>query len=149
LIIASQRGRAVKFRATDVNAMGRSARGVRGIKLKNNDSVIGMVLADDLDCILTITENGFGKRTVIADYRLVKRGGVGVKNIICSERNGNVVGIQSVQDKDQLMFVSAQGIVIRILAQDISKIGRATQGVRLMKLSSGDKVVGVAKVVEE
>lgn len=149
LMIASMNGMAVKFSEGDVNSMGRTARGVRGIKLKKGDEVVGMIRAKDEDCVLTVTEKGYGKRTVISDYRLVKRGGVGVKNIICSDRNGKVVGIQSVTDNDGLMFISQKGIVIRVDAKDISKIGRATQGVRLMRIGDDDKVVGLAKVIEE
>jgi len=149
VIIASKNGMAVKFKESDVNPMGRNSHGVRGIRLREGDSVIGMVIAEDTETLLTITENGFGKRTMVSEYRLVGRGGVGVKNILCSERNGSVVGIQSVKDQDELMFISQKGIVIRVKALDISSIGRATQGVTIMKLEEGDKVVGVAKVVEE
>ncbi|MBR9690659.1 DNA gyrase subunit A [Candidatus Woesearchaeota archaeon] len=150
IIIATKNGMAVKFHEKDTRPMGRASTGVRGVRLKKDDEVIGMVKADDEDTILTVTENGFGKRTKIADYRLTRRGGVGVKNIICSERNGQVVGIRSVIDEDGLMFISQNGIIIRTRADQISTIGRATQGVRLMRLKGDDdRVVAVAKIISD
>ena len=108
-----------------------------------------MVLAQEDKTIFTITQNGYGKRTKISEYRLIGRGGSGVKNIICSERNGRVVGIKAIKEDDGLMLISQKGIGIRVKAKDISIIGRATQGVRIMRLKEGDKVAAVAKVVEE
>jgi len=129
--------------------MGRSARGVRGIRLKEKDKVIGMVLADDDKTLLTITENGYGKRTQIPDYRLINRGGKGVKNIICSERNGSVVAVRQVDETNDVLFISQNGIAIRTPVKDISTIGRNTQGVRLMKIEQKDKVVAAAKIIKE
>jgi len=149
LIIATKNGQAVRFNEKDIRPMGRTAKGVRGIRLKDQDEVIGMVLAEDEKTLLTITENGYGKRTKISEYRLISRGGSGVKNIICSERNGKVVAIKNVIDSDELMLISQHGIMIRVPAKDISVIGRATQGVRLMKLGEKDKVVAAAKIVKE
>jgi len=139
----------VKFEEKDARDIGRSARGVRGIRLRKGDEVKGMVIADETKSLLTITENGYGKRSLITDYRLIKRGGSGVINIICSERNGTVVAIKSVADADELMLISRKGILIRVPAKDISVIGRNTQGVRLMRLEDGDKVIGAAKIVNE
>jgi len=114
-----------------------------------NDWAVGMVVADEETTLLTVTENGYGKRTKVTAYRETNRGGVGVKNIICSERNGKVVSVRSVTDNDDLMFMSKNGIVIRTAAKGVSVIGRNTQGVRVMKLGGGDKLVAAAKVVKE
>jgi len=148
IMLATKNGAAVRFREEDVRPTGRSAKGVRGATLREGDSVIGMVVADDTKTLLTITENGYGKRTNVSEYRLTKRGGVGVRNIVCSERNGSVVTVKSVTDNDELMFISKLGITIRTPAKGISVIGRATQGMTLMKLGSGDKVVAAAKIVK-
>ncbi|HII71153.1 TPA: DNA gyrase subunit A, partial [Candidatus Woesearchaeota archaeon] len=149
VIIATSNGMAVRFSENDARPMGRSAAGVRGISLKGDDKVIGMVIAEDERTLLTVTENGYGKRTAVPEYRLIKRGGVGVKNIICSERNGKVVAIRSVSDDDELMLISQTGIIIRTPAKQISVIGRVTQGVRIMKLDDGDRLVDAAKLVND
>ena len=149
LLIATAKGMAVKFNETDVRSMGRASTGVRGINLGIDDYVIGMVKAPDSAILATITENGYGKKTRIDDYRLINRGGKGVRNIICSPRNGKVVSIKRVEDNDDLMFITSNGIVIRTPAKDISVIGRNTQGVRLMRMSDDDKVVSAAKIVQE
>lgn len=146
LIIATADGMAVRFLETDVRPMGRTAVGVRGIKLRDNDRVVGMVKADDGKSLLTVTENGFGKRTPVSDYRIIRRGGVGVINIKVTGKNGPVASIKQVTDDDGLMFITKNGISIRIAAGGISVIGRNTQGVRVMKLSAGDKLVAAAKV---
>lgn len=149
IMIATKDGMAVKFHEKDARAIGRNSRGVRGVTLKENDAVIGMIKANDEDTVLTITENGYGKRTKISDYRLTRRGGVGVKNIICSERNGKVVGIRNVIDEDGIMFISQKGIIIRTRADQISTIGRATQGLRLMRMTADDRVVALAKIISD
>jgi DNA gyrase subunit A len=148
VVIATKKGMAVRFKENKVRAMGRTAAGVRGITLRDDD-VVSMVVADDGATLLTVTENGYGKRSNLSAYRETNRGGVGVKNIICSERNGNVVSVKSVIDQDDLMFISKNGIIIRTAATGISVIGRNTQGVRLMKLDNGDKLVAAAKVIRE
>jgi len=144
LIIASKNGKAIRFKENQLRPVGRSSMGVRGIKLVN-DKVIGVDIARD--SLLTITENGYGKRTDINEYRLINRGGSGVINIKTSSRNGKVIGIKSVNGEEELIFVTKNGILIRVLAKDVSKIGRNTQGVRIMKLSSDDKVISLTKVV--
>lgn len=149
VILATENGMAVKFHEKNVRPMGRTAAGVRGIKLRKGDKVVEMVLGEDEKTLLTVTENGYGKRTGISEYRLINRGGSGVKNIICSDRNGKVVSITTVEDSDELMFISKNGIAIRIPASGISVIGRNTQGVRIMKLEEGDKVVAAAKIVND
>ncbi len=145
LIIASANGLAVKFNESQIRPVGRNAMGVRAIKLSKDDKVIGADIAKD--SLLTITENGYGKRTDINEYRLINRGGKGVINIKTSERNGKVVSIKCVNGSEDLIFVTKKGILIRTSTKDISKIGRNTQGVRIMKLHEGDKVISTAKVV--
>ncbi|MCK5107294.1 MAG: DNA gyrase subunit A [Nanoarchaeota archaeon] len=146
LIIATYNGKSVRFNEKEVRDMGRTASGVRGIKLKPKDYVVGMVKAEDEKYLLTITENGFGKRTIMSEYNRTHRGTSGIINIKCSSRNGNVSSILSVSN-DEVMFVSKNGITIRTHAEGISSIGRNTQGVRLMKLGNDDKVVSAAKVI--
>ena len=148
IILATKKGNAIRFKEEGVRSSGRSSQGVKGINLKGDDEVIGMVVAEGSETLLTITENGFGKRTDVEEYRLIGRGGSGVINIKCSERNGNVVSICSIKDEEDVIFISKNGIIIRMNASNISKIGRATQGVRLMKLGEGDKVVS-ATVTKE
>jgi len=146
ILIASSNGQAVKFFEADARPVGRNSHGVRGIRLGKEDKVIGMIIAKDNETVLTITENGYGKRTRIEEYRLISRGGKGVRNIICSPRNGKVMGIISVKDDDEIMVISKKGILIRIPVRNINIIGRNTQGVRIMKLGEGDKVVSIAKI---
>ncbi len=149
IILATKNGLAVKFKEMDVRPTGRSAQGVRGINLRDNDELIGMVVASDEKTLLTVTENGYGKRTPISEYRLINRGGTGVINVQCSERNGKVVSICTVTDSDDILFVSKNGIIIRVPASDISVIGRNTQGVRIMKLEANDKIVSAVKVAND
>ncbi len=149
ILIATAKGMAIRFKEKDVRSIGRNARGVIGIRLRREDYVVGAVVADDTKTLLTVTENGYGKRTVIKEYRLIKRGGVGVKNIITDERNGNVVSVQSVTEEDSVMLISKKGIIIRVPCKGISLIGRNTKGVRIMKLKDGDKVVACAKVIRD
>ena len=146
ILLATKKGMAVKFNEKDVRAVGRNATGVRGIRLRENDEVIGMVIAEDLKTLLTVTENGYGKRTKISEYRLINRGGRGVINIITSDRNGDVVSILSTEEAEEIMTITKKGIAIRTNSSGISIIGRNTQGVRIMKLREDDKVVAAAKI---
>jgi DNA gyrase subunit A len=148
IIIATRQGMAVKFHESDVRPMGRTATGVIGIRLRD-DQVVGATIADDKLSLVTITENGYGKRSPISDYRLINRGGVGVINIKITDKNGAVVGIASVTDSDELMLISQSGVLIRTPVTGISVIGRNTQGVRVMRLDEKDKVISVAKIVPE
>jgi len=148
IIIATRKGMAVRFNEEKIRAVGRNSMGVRGVKLIN-DEVVGVETCNENDSLLTVTENGYGKRSKINEYRLINRGGKGVINIKATERNGNVVGIEVVNDVSDIMFISKKGIIIRTSVKNISEIGRNTQGVRLMKLSEGDKVVSLARVVSE
>ncbi|MBU2634100.1 MAG: DNA gyrase subunit A [Nanoarchaeota archaeon] len=146
VVIGTRNGLAVKFNEKDVRDMGRNASGVRGVKLVK-DIVVGMEVAKNDADLLTITENGFGKRSEMDEYRLIKRGGKGVINIKTSDRNGKVVGIKTVKDDDEVMFITKNGVTIRTSVKGISKIGRNTQGVRLMKLKDKDKVINVTRII--
>jgi DNA gyrase subunit A len=149
VMIASRYGKAIRFKEGDVRPMGRTAAGVRGIRLRDKDSVAGMAILKEDITLLAVTENGFGKRTKHDDYPIHRRGGKGVINIIPSVRNGTVVGILGVTEKNELMMTSAEGVVIRSPVKGISVIGRNTQGVTLMKLAKKDKVAAIAKVIIE
>ena len=149
LMIATEQGSAAKFKEEDVRPMGRAAGGVRGIKLEQGDAVVGMEKVLAGDTILTVTARGYGKRSTEDEYRLIHRGGKGVTNIQMNERNGKVVGIKCVKDTDSVLFATEQGIMIRVAVKDISVIGRATMGFRLMTLKEGDTVKSVATVVGE
>ncbi|MBD3369340.1 DNA gyrase subunit A [Candidatus Fermentibacteria bacterium] len=146
VLLAKRLGQANRFAESEVRPMGRHTRGVVGIRTEEDDRLVSMVVADDPTTILTITENGYGKRTLLEDYRLTKRATKGVINIKCSERNGPVTKAMQVTDEDELILVSARGMVIRVPAEQISIIGRNTQGVRLMNLPDGDRVVDAARV---
>jgi len=146
IVLATRKGMAVRFPETKVRDMGRAAYGVRGIDLKDGDYVVGMVVIRRESSLLTVTENGFGKRSEIADYRVTNRGGKGVINIRMPERNGEVVAIMEVVDGDELLLITQRGIVNRLAISSIRTIGRATQGVRLMSLGAEDKVIDVARV---
>ena len=147
VIMVSKKGKAIRFFEEYVRPMGRSARGVRGMTLYGqDDEVVSMDLVDETTTLLTVTENGFGKRTEYSQYPAYRRGGKGVITIVTNTRNGSVSKVKSVAEYDELMFTSADGIIIRIPAKDISIQGRNTQGVRIMNLRPGDKVVGVARI---
>src|SRR3989344_1164432 len=147
-IIGTKNGNALRFDEKAIRSIGRNATGVRGIRLKDSDQVIGIELAtNDEDTLLTITENGYGKRSLLKEYRLTNRGGKGVINIKTSDRNGKVVSIKTVKDSHELMFISKKGKIIRTSAKDISQVGRNTQGVRIMKVDD-DKLVTVARVIQ-
>lgn len=149
IVLGSREGMAIRFNESDVRAMGRTARGVRGMKLRRDDQVVDMAAIRPGESLLTICENGYGKRTDIDEYRLTKRGAQGVINIRTTERNGKVVALKAVRDDDELMIITAQGIMLRTDLSNIREIGRATQGVRLIRVDPGDKVVAVAKIANE
>ncbi|HLD15867.1 MAG TPA: DNA gyrase subunit A [Candidatus Nanoarchaeia archaeon] len=148
LIMGTRNGNAVRFNENDVSVMGRNATGVRGIKLEMNDGVIGLETAIAGTTVLTVTEKGFGKRTPVDDYRLIRRGGSGVINIKVTEKNGKVAAIKTVFDDDEIMLITEKGVIIRVNAKDISVIGRNTQGVTIMRVDN-DKVRTVAKIAKE
>lgn len=149
IVLATKNGLAIRFSEEEVRPMGRNTSGVRGIKPAVQDEVIGMEIFRPDSSLLAVTKNGFGKRTQMTEYRPQSRGGKGLINIKTTERNGNVVAIQAVKDEEEIMMISAEGIIIRIKAADISTMGRITQGVRLMRLDQGDSLVAVAKVYTE
>ena len=122
---------------------------VRSIKLRTGDVVVGMVIVEEKAALFTVCENGYGKRTGMENYRAQSRGGVGLKNIKTSSRNGKVVSLKAVQSKDDLMMITAHGMIIRTGLDEIRSIGRNTQGVRLIKLKPGDKLVAAEKIAAE
>lgn len=147
VLMVSKKGKAIRFPEKDVRPMGRTARGVRGMTLDGpDDEVVSLDLVDETTTLLTVTENGFGKRTEYSQYPAHRRGGKGVITIITNQRNGPVSRVRSVADDDELIFTSADGIIIRIPAKDISIQGRNTQGVRIMNLKPGDTVAGIARI---
>ncbi len=149
ILLGTRNGLAIQFSEEDVRAMGRSARGVKGMTLSNDDRVVDMVVVRPGTSILTICENGFGKRTDIEEYRQTHRGGKGIINIKTTERNGRVVAIKAVQDDDELMITSANGIMLRTDLSSLREIGRATQGVRVIRVEEGDRVAAVARIARE
>ena len=148
IIIATNAGKIIRFPEDGVRPMGRTARGVRGIKLRANDFVVEMDALTGATHILTATENGYGKRTEIPLYRRQSRGGMGIIDIKTTTRNGKVVGVKAVGEEDQMMLSTANGMVARMRVKRVSVVGRNTQGVRLMVLEAGDKIASVAKVAE-
>ena len=148
VFLGTRGGKAIRFPEEKVRAMGRDTRGVRGIELAKGDYVIGMEVVSPGDIILTATEFGYGKRSRVDDYRLTNRGGKGVINIKVTEKNGPVVGIRRVIEDDEFMLITTGGQLIRSRVQDVSIIGRATQGVRLIGVKEGDRVAALARIEE-
>lgn len=146
IIIASQDGYAVSFQETNVRSMGRTATGVRGIRLNDGDQVVGMSVLGPDDNVLVVTEKGYGKQTPASEYGIKNRGGKGVKTINVTEKNGILVGLTTVSGEEDIMLMTNQGIAIRFHAKNISQTGRATQGVRLIRLAEDSYVSAIAKV---
>ncbi len=149
IILGTRDGMAIRFEEKQARSMGRVSRGVKGIKLRSGDTVVDMIVAEENASLLTVCENGYGKRTSLDDYRSQSRGGIGLINIKTTERNGKVVALKAVQDANELMMITANGIIIRTGLEQIRSIGRNTQGVRLIKLKAGDKLVAAEKIVSE
>ena len=149
LFLVTKKGLSIHFHESDVRTMGRLAAGVKGITLSEDDEVVGVVVLTSEDSILTVTENGYGKRTAVSEYKLQRRGGKGVFAIKTSERNGLVVGALQVVDEDQVMLITNSGKVIRMPMDTVRIIGRNTQGVRLINLADGEKVVGLSMLARE
>jgi DNA gyrase subunit A len=149
IILASKRGKSIRFPEAQVRPMGRAATGVRGMDLKDGDELVGMEILSPGATVLTVTANGYGKRTPLEDYRVQNRGGMGIITIRTSERNGEVIGIAQVVDDDQVMLITNAGKVLRCRVATISTMGRATQGVRLMELNDGEALVAMARLAEE
>ena len=151
IMLAVKSGKAIRFEEGKTRPMGRNASGVRGIRLKDNkDEVVGMISVNDMDAnILVVSENGFGKRSSLEDYRLTNRGGKGVKTISITEKTGKLVTLKSVSDSDDLMIINKSGIAIRMQVEDLRVMGRATQGVKVISLKDGDSIAAVAKVMKD
>jgi len=151
LLLASRNGKSIRFPEANVRSMGRPARGVRGMTLEGDDEVIGLqsVTENTALALVTVTENGYGKRTDIDEYRVQSRGGKGIITIKTSERNGKVVDIKMVEEDSDLMFITNRGKLLRTRVANIRSIGRNTQGVRMMVLEEGEKIVSVAKLAEK
>lgn len=151
VMLALKSGKAIRFEEGKTRPMGRNASGVRGIRLANeNDEVVGMIAVDDKESnILVVSENGYGKRSTLEDYRITNRGGKGVKTINVTEKTGQLVAIKNVTDMDDLMIINKSGIAIRMAVADLRVMGRATQGVRLIKVKGEDSIAAVAKVMHD
>ena len=151
IIVATRNGKSIRFDENQVRAMGRPAKGVRAINLMEGDVVVGMEQAPNdapQPDVLSVCENGFGKRTEFSEYKRQNRGGMGVITIKTSERNGKVVGIKLVDESKDLMIVTEKGMTIRVRCEDIRSVGRNAQGVTLAKLEPGDKIARIAPVVK-
>ena len=149
VMLAVKSGKAIRFEEEKTRPMGRNASGVRGIKLaSDDDEVVGMISVNDMESdILVVSENGYGKRSSLEDYRITNRGGKGVKTISITEKTGKLVSIKNVSDGDDLMIINKSGIAIRMAVEDLRVMGRATQGVKLINLKNSDSIAAVAKVV--
>lgn len=149
VILSTYKGMAIRFNEDDARAMGRTAHGVRGIRLREDDYVIGMEIAKEGAELLVVTEGGFGKKTDLSEYKIQTRGGVGIKTYKITEQTGNIVGIKTVGENVDLMIITSEGVIIRMDTADISTIGRSTKGVRLVKLGDGVKVASIALTEHE
>jgi DNA gyrase subunit A len=144
-------GKSIRFEESKTRPMGRNASGVRGIRLKDDtDEVVGMIAVnDDSENVLVVSENGYGKRSSLDDYRITNRGGKGVKTINVTDKTGELVAIKNVTDDDDLMIINKSGITIRMAVSDLRVMGRATQGVKLINIKGNDSIAAVAKVMHE
>ncbi len=148
VMLFSSAGKAVRFSEVDVRAMGRTSRGVRGIRLDSEQAVISMVIPKPEGKVLTVSENGFGKRTIITEYATKGRGGKGMIAMQCSDRNGPVIGAVQVFDGDEIMMISDQGTLVRTRVDEVSLSGRNTQGVRVIRVKTDEHVIGVERIQE-
>jgi DNA gyrase subunit A len=149
IIISTFNGMAIRFNESDARPIGRVSQGVKGIDLDNDDCVIGMDICTENNTLLVVTENGFGKRTELDEYKVQNRGGKGVLTYRITEKTGKSVGMMIVSDEDDIMLISSDGTIIRMKVNEISILGRATQGVTLMRMADDVKVVSMAKMVKE
>ena len=148
-MLGTKNGMSIRFDESGARAMGRNAVGVRGIKLDEGDAVCDMVVTDGTGTLMTIFENGYGKRTKVEEYRSQTRGGKGIIDIRTTERNGKVVNLLGVSDDDEVMMITKDGQIVRTSVSGVSVIGRNTQGVRCISLRKGDKLVSVARIPKE
>ena len=147
IIISTSQGQAIRFHEKGVRAMGRVSRGVRGIRLRPKDYVIGMDIVQDDSSIFVISELGYGKRTKVSQFTAHTRGGVGTRSAVVNSKTGNLIGVASLTAEcNEVIIISSQGQTIRLGLKDISELGRATQGVRIMRLNNNDKVVSLTLV---
>jgi DNA gyrase subunit A len=148
VVISTSQGQAIRFHERDVRPMGRVSRGVRGIRLRSGDEVIGMDIVQPGSSIFVISQHGYGKRTKIAQFTPHARGGVGIRSAVVNAKTGNLIGVKTLagDDGQEVIIVSSQGQSIRLGLKDIPELGRATQGVRIMRLNNGDEVVSLALV---
>ena len=149
IVLATAQGKAIRFREKQVRPMGRSAGGVRGIRLAKGDRVVGMMATLGKGTVLSVAENGYGKRTPLAQYRVTGRGGKGIVNLKVTDRTGPVVGLLQVDDTDEVILITAKGIFLRSAVKDVRIIGRNAQGVHLIRLEAGDKLVAAARLLKE
>jgi len=149
IFMATSRGQSIRFNEADVRQMGRTARGVIGIRMAKDDLLVEMEVLSGKGEILSVTGNGYGKRTPVEEYRLQGRSGQGIINIRTSERNGNVVACMAVDEQDEILMITAKGKLIRFPVEGVSKMGRATQGVRLLHVDEGDVVASAIRTEEE
>ena len=150
VVISTSQGQAIRFHEDGVRAMGRTARGVRGIRLRAGDTVIGMDIVEDNSNIFVISENGYGKKTKVSQFTAHARGGVGIRSAVVNDKTGKLIGVKSlVDDSQEVLIISRQGQTIRLGLKDIPSLGRATQGVRIMRLADKDSVVSLALVNKE
>lgn len=148
IMLVTSAGKAIRFTEDDVRPMGRTAAGVRGIKLKHDQRVIALIIPDDTKTLLTATENGYGQRTAFDDYRLIGRGGQGVIAIQCTDRNGPVVAATMVSEDDELLLITDGGTLVRTRVSEVSVLGRNTQGMRLIRLTAGEHLVAVEGITD-
>ncbi|OGO76828.1 MAG: DNA gyrase subunit A [Clostridiales bacterium GWB2_37_7] len=149
LITVTQDGMSIRFDENDVRSMGRGTQGVKGINLDKNDAVIGMDIIEETADLLVISENGFGKRTPLVEYRIQSRGGKGILTSKITNRTGELVGMKVVKENDEIMLINTSGIIIRINVNEISELGRSTQGVKVMRVDESDSIVSIAKISAE
>jgi DNA gyrase subunit A len=149
ILLYTQKGMCIRFHEADIRPMGRTAAGVRGIRLSGDDRVVSAIVVSSESSILTVTENGYGKRSAIDEFRIQKRGGKGVFGIKASERNGNVIDAKQVKDDDEIIVIADSGKMIRMDLSSLRIIGRSTQGVRMINLEEGEKVVGMDTVAKD
>ena len=149
MVLATKLGKSIRFNESQIRSMGRSAKGVIGIRISKKDAVIGMEIAKPSATLLTITSKGFGKRTNLSQYRTQSRGGQGIINIKLTDRNGEVIGLNTLHDKDEFILITEGGMIVRSPVKDVKTTGRNSQGVRIMRLKEKDKISSVARVVAE
>jgi len=148
IMIATKNGKCIRFPEEKARAVGRGSIGVRGISLEDNDEVIGMIVVNDVqnETVLVVSENGYGKRTAVEDYRVTNRGGKGVITLNITEKTGNLIAIQNVTDEDGLMIINKSGVAIRMGMDEMRVMGRNTQGVKVINLKKNDSIAAIAKV---